>query len=570
MSSVGRISAGTLVLVVSFIASGSAQAVQSPAETFASDVKALASQGHRLAGYGSDIELVNGQSGSRDASRYVEKRLRAMGITKVFVQEFPVTQNVSTECKLYVDGRPLADGAIYQARPNILQAAITPEEGISGLTVYAGKGLATDYGNESPKDKIVVLDFDCGVNWLNAFAFGARAVIFVEGDKPASQAYHHVNVPANFPRFFVKADVAEKLQLKKRPRRITIKAAAEWKELRGRNVVAVIHGTSPRFEAESPPQAVLLAAPLDSLAEVPLLASGARDAGNCAALLLIADQFAKNPPPRDVILCFFDGQTMNHLGARAFYAAIFRHGSNGTLEERLDMQMQEHGFFKAVHDLIARDREHLFQKPETSEKERLLDEAKAHFTADSAEGLAKAEDLKSALESLRKELLRLKAPTGRLDTAMAALTRKIEPLVQLRQQVQVLSDDLRNYRAYFEASLRMLRSEARTGSTKTLERLRPLRIEKALWLRKVPRLIRKKEQLEELQKKDPTESRAKEIAKLAQKIAETSAIDKIEAEKLTGPIEQLMVENRAWNTIQRILHDKDDNPDYDKLFAYMD
>ncbi|MCJ7543019.1 MAG: M28 family peptidase [Phycisphaerae bacterium] len=197
---------------------------------------------------------------------------------------------------------------------------------------------------------------------MNAFAFGAKAVLFLgppEGSTPDIQAYHHANTPANLPRFYVPHELAVKLDLTNphRPGKVTIRAACQWKELRGRNVIAVLRGTNPVFEKGGLRQIVLLAAPLDSYSEVPELSPGARDAGNCAALLQIAEYLRTHRPRRDVVLCFFDGQTLNHAGARAFYGALYRRIKNtkladATLDDRLKEQDQETTYFQQILDVL--------------------------------------------------------------------------------------------------------------------------------------------------------------------------------------------------------------------------
>ncbi len=98
------------------------------------DLAVLAGNPHRLAGF---------ENGSRAASQFVENRLKAMGIAKVAVQEFPLVQPRNTDCRLLVDGRevPSSNGkpAIYAARGNMFQESITPAEGLSGQAVYLGR-----------------------------------------------------------------------------------------------------------------------------------------------------------------------------------------------------------------------------------------------------------------------------------------------------------------------------------------------------------------------------------------------------------------------------------------------
>ena len=324
-------------------------------EAFLKDLKALTANPHRLAGKA---------DGSLAAADYVHDRLVEMGFQKneLFLQDFPLIQATTTQCQLIVDGNSYD---IKAMRPNTLQAAITPAEGLSGLTVYVGRGEAPDYGSVYPDGKIVVMDMDCDLNWLTAFAFGAKAVLFAgppPGDTREIRALHHVNVPANLPRFYVPHELASRLDLLRRdqPRQVKILAACRWEELRGRNVIAVIRGREAVFDKDRPAQAIVLAAPLDSLSEVPELSPGARDAANCAALLQLARHLHDNRPRRDIILCFFDGQTLNHMGARAFYGALYRRIEKNkladiTLDERLKDLEDEQAYFKQVLAILEQE-----------------------------------------------------------------------------------------------------------------------------------------------------------------------------------------------------------------------
>ena len=421
---------------------------------FDRDLQALTKNPHRLAGR---------VDGSLAASRYVEQRLREIGFDsgEIFVQEFPVIQPRHTECHLVLDGQSYP---ILAMRPNLLQASVTPAQGLTGQVVYAGKGEVPDYGDNFPAGKIVVLDFNCGLNWLDAFAFGAKAVLFV-GPKPGSdqlsQPLHHINMPANLPRFYVPHDLADRLGLRNADfsGELTIRAAAKWEQLRGRNVIGVLRGTDPVFQEDRAGQAVVLAAPLDSYSEVPELAPGARDAGNIAALLQIAEHLYRNRPRRDVLLCFFDGQTVNHQGAREFYGAIMREkpdeGDPSEHEERLEELAEQQVFYSHLNEV--------YEQP-------------------------------SLLSSEAKEI------------------------------------------EHWKAAKAMLRDEAKSFSSIVLEKLRPHRIKRS---------------------EVDARLRSAQNENLHEQAKQLEAI----LVELNADIEELAIEDRAWNTLQRILHKELDYKD---------
>lgn len=334
------------VMAVTTAWCGTVWAEPTPEEAvFRRDLEALTARPQRLAGR---------EDGSRAASRHVEQRLRAMGVTEIYVQEFPVEQPRMRECVIEVDG---ASYPMFAVRPNVLQASVTPAEGLSGDTLYLGRGDFSNFSTNALMGRVAVMDFDCGEEWLKAFAFGARAVLFVERPGQAMQPLHHVNVPANLPRFYVSADVAAQLALTGPPRRVCLRAACEWESLRGRNVIGVIRGTAAANK-DGRSEAVVLAAALDALSEVPELSPGAREAGNVAALLQVAQRLCANRPKRDVVLTFFDGQALSHAGARNFYGALFRRMgvrklADGTLEDRLAMVESEDRYIRNVLDVLA-------------------------------------------------------------------------------------------------------------------------------------------------------------------------------------------------------------------------
>ena len=472
--------------------------------SFYLDLAVLTRHPHRLAGFGSqpgqeDKDL----PGSISAARFVANRLMAMGFEEVFTQEFPVVQPIMSECRIVVDGESFDIDAV---RPNILQASVTPEEGITRTTMYVGRGEIEDYGNRLAKDKIVVMDFDCGKNWLNAYAFGARAVLFVGGDGLAANAYHHVNIPANLPRFYVTQDLAGKLELTGRPRTVTLHAAFQWGQLSGRNIVTAVRGTNPKFVKDRQPAALLLAAPLDSYSEVPLRSPGARDAANCAALLRLAERLKNDPPRRDVILAFFDAQAQNHLGARAFYGGMYRRmGStkiaDTTLEDRLDTLETEREYRLQIRSILdemapltnlwTKWAEPFARRRALLDQQTYLEDNLKLLSAD-LNALDKAEEkLKDSEEPDLAERALLKERTARVSDEMKLLrTRISEEAPGLDRQMAPFEaemadpklaalapfgDKMRAMRRH-EKAMRFLRNEAKNFDSDVLDKLRPMRV----------------------------------------------------------------------------------------------
>ena len=540
---------------------GPAGAGRIDGQAFHADLKALASE-PRLAGRGKTeaYTQVIGEEhtelrriaddpgpGSRAAGDYVLKRLKEIkagldarraktfqigmdfkdklrGKVHVDGQEFSVVRPVYWECKLIVDGkevrRPDGRPAIYPMRHNMLQASITPAEGIEAETVYAGKGDVTEYGTRPPEGKIVVMDFDCDDNWLNAFAFGARAVIFVAMDdekEPAPNAFHHVNLPANLPRFYVPAATAAGLGLKdpNRKGKIKIQAACEWKQMFARNIIAVLRGTDPQLGEDGKAEAIVLAAPLDSLAEVPDLACGARDAANVAGLLQIARYLAVERPRRDVILCFFDGQTMGHLGARAFYGPLFRRRKGELAKKTLDERNKDLGseleFLNAA--IAIYDQDHIYN----------TDGEKAAYS---------------------------QAHWRKTPRFSPKATSRGKLIAEHRRHAK-------NIGQYHKQTILLMRNEARTFDSDVLDELRPMRIE-------IAELVKDLKDARDRLEGAAGGNDAARIAKLEARIADLRG----RIERLAPRIERLRTLDLMWNCLERMIHEEKTDADTDAAAEY--
>ncbi len=429
-----------LAVLMCAAACGGAHAATS-FEAFENDVQALTARPHRLAGL---------PDGSLAAGQYVLERLKEIGFKDqdLFIQDVPVVQTVTTQCELVADGNTYP---IAPMRPNVLQASITPPEGFTAPVVYAGKGDVWEYGDNFPQNKIVAMDLDCGMNWLNAFAFGARAVLFLgppEGLGGNPRVSHHVSIPANLPRFYVPHELAKRLDLTnpKRTGEVTIRAACQWKELRGRNVIAVLRGTQPVFGKDGMRQTVVLAVPLDSYSEAPDFSPGARDAGNCAALLQIAEILRAHPPRRDVVLCFFDGQAICNQGARAFYGGLYRRIkdtklADATLDDRLKQCAGETKHYQDILEVLGQ-KELLGQKSRSFRRyddtlRILRDEAKS--AGDRFDEMLRPKRL--ALEEARDQLDKLHKAAARATADKASLEAQIQAL---QPTVERLNQDVEN------------------------------------------------------------------------------------------------------------------------------
>jgi hypothetical protein len=389
-------------------------------KVFDNDLAELTKNPNRLAGR---------EDGSRAASKYVEKRLKEMGIKELYVQEFPVVVPRVTECRMEVDGKSYPMNAI---QPNLLQASVTPAEGLVGESLYVGKGRLEDYGTSRVDDKIVIMDFDCLGNWTDAFAFGARAVVFVGDQELVTNPTHYLNISANLPRFIISTKQADELGLRKSSKTVKLFAANTWEKLEGRNVIAVIRADAKAAEEAGQGkdrEAIVLGAGLDSYSEVPEVSPGARDAANVAILLQVGKQLSENPGSRDVVLAFFDAQRQSNLGSRAFYSALYRRYktkkvANLTLDDRLKAFKEEKADMEGVSKMLSTEG---FPGPET----------KALPYYGDARRMLVAE-VRRLGNGLLIDLRYLRIQERELKASLDQLTKENKPVAELQAQLEAM------------------------------------------------------------------------------------------------------------------------------------
>ena len=485
---------------------------------FEGDLAVLTRGNHRLAGL---------KDGSLRAARYVESRLKALGVKEVFTQDVPVVQAMQDNATMTVAGKA---HRIYAMRPNNIQAAVTPPGGITAETLYVGDGTMASYGYADPANRIVLMDYDSSNRWKQAFSLGAKAVVFVGNEDPSipsRSGEHYVQMPANLPRFYISHALAKELNLLKKGKastKVTLTASARWKPLLARNVIAVIRGTDPRqlegltdekeiAEAKKQQdQAVVLAAPLDSYSSVPLLAPGARDAANVAGLLSLVEHFVAHPSERDIIICFFDAQTQCQQGARAFYGALFQ-----------DAKLADHSLDEIIASLTA---EKLFYRALLA----ILSEPQLFtidFDALATKPMADGKPLGVDAEYLRTVYDRVMRPGGQLWT-------------KTRLQASAVADELQTMRL---VRYRLKREEV------------PLKLE-------IKTIEQSREDLDEQANTDDTKLRALALQSIKQsdqrlaEIKERLESNEKQWQELGEPIQSLALEDKLWNEIQRVLHER--------------
>ncbi|MEX0886594.1 MAG: FtsX-like permease family protein [Phycisphaeraceae bacterium] len=403
-------------VVLALTAIAPAFAAMADEAQFERDLAALTAHPHRL----------SGTDEAWEAAAYVEDRLTGLGIEDVLPLDMPVWQTRSLRCELLV-----GDTAIGLAplRPNVIASPVTPEDGLTGPMLYVGRGDVRDYGERSPEGAIVVLDYDSGRNWELAFALGAHAVIFLEGEERATPVQpKHAGVPGNLVRLYADADAQAAaadagLDLRRDRAEATVHSEMQWERRLGRNLVARIPGTDPSFERRPEERETLvLAAHYDTFGTVPTRSPGARSAANVAALLELAERIAENPPRRDVVLMFLDNQARYHQGAREVYWALAGdvYDDEGR-SAQAQHHAQEHAFVQQMRDWLARDGLLYIPKEDETLAGRLRVTLEA--VADAQRG-----DLRQQLKVLRLEMEPLRLRRIELRDELEALSEQIEEL----------------------------------------------------------------------------------------------------------------------------------------------
>lgn len=277
---------------------------------FKRDLEALTQTPHRLAG----------TEEGRAAANYIAKRLTEAGID-VFRMPISVAQVKINRCEISVAGQSFN---LLPVRQNINTLPATDMNGFTGPLIYAGHGTPAEYEENDPEGAIVVLEYDCGQRWRDAFRLGAQAVIFLGSEDEVSADPKHLSIPSGVVRLYATPEVQKQIDLRQNREQVTVVSHLEWEVVEGTNIIGFLPGTDPVIEPErnKTPEALVLSANYDSFGQVPHNSPGARGAANVAALLEAAPHLEANRPRRHTIFAFYDNFAAQRQGSRAFYAAI--------------------------------------------------------------------------------------------------------------------------------------------------------------------------------------------------------------------------------------------------------
>ncbi|MDE2127703.1 MAG: M28 family peptidase [Armatimonadetes bacterium] len=270
-----------------------------------SAVDTLTSFGSRVAGY----------PGDQLAGDWVLGQFKQLGLQKVTTDRFTVTVPWDTSveggnhgawAEVAGGGLPgLKSGqhlAIHPLWPNLVRTSTLPAGGLTGPLIYAGNGTLSNFNGQSVVGAIVLVDFNCQSQWLNAPRLGAKAVIFVappttmRGQAEAK----FISIPIAIPRFWISPGEAAPLlaaAASGRPPTVTLHCNMPWVQRTCRNFTGVIPGTNPAMRN----QVIVVQAYYDSTSIVPAEAPGAESSCGMAAMLEIIRAFKAHPPARTMM-----------------------------------------------------------------------------------------------------------------------------------------------------------------------------------------------------------------------------------------------------------------------------
>ncbi len=291
------------------------------AEALGAEIAHLASMGSRVTGY----------PGEQQAGDYLLQRFADLGLEGIQAETFAVPVPVDKGARLELEGG--SSIPLYCLWPNAVRTPSLPVAGLEGPLVYGGRGSMAELDGKPLAGSVVLLDFDCGQDYLNAFTLGARAVVFFERGEVSRQqaADKFLKVAVDVPRFWIGRQDAEELlaTLQQREMRVRLTGRMDWETAQGRNIYGWLPGSDEQLPAKSrenpmrwKEQTIVIQAHYDAMSVVPALAPGAENAAGIAALLQLARLLQEHRPQYSVLFLATSGHFEGLAGINEF---LYRH-----------------------------------------------------------------------------------------------------------------------------------------------------------------------------------------------------------------------------------------------------
>ena len=279
----------------------------------------------RIAGYPDDAK----------AADYVEQQFKALGLSDISHEDFDVTVPYDRGVDDPAQGsyatiapdKSVADlpasgyhQRMYPLWPNLVRTPTLPSNGLTAPLIYVKDGKLRNFNGKTIDGAVVIVDFNCAAEWLNAPRLGAKAVIFVapqttmRGEAEAK----FISIPIAIPRFYMKQeDAAPLLALCTgggRPPTVTLTCDMPWRNRTARNITGFIKGTDTELSS----QIIVTQAYYDSISVVPALAPGAETSCGMAAMLEQIRIFKAHPPKRTMMFVATSGHFQALQGIREY------------------------------------------------------------------------------------------------------------------------------------------------------------------------------------------------------------------------------------------------------------
>ena len=271
-------------------------------------IATLSSYGSRVAGYPGNALAESSVSSSLES---------ILGQSAVHTEPFQVTVPVeSGQTSVTVDGKAYPIHALW---PNLVRTSTLPTGGVTGPVIYGGNGDLAEFTGKRVDGSIVLLNFNCGTNWLNAARFGAKAIIFIQPDldQRGEAESKFVGISVSIPRFWISQSEAVQIQsLSMTVPNVTgtVQCDEPWTVKTVNNIVGVLPGSDPVLKN----QCIVVESYYDSMSVVPSISPGAENACGIASMLELARLFKQNPPRRTVVFVATDAHFMGLLGVRQY------------------------------------------------------------------------------------------------------------------------------------------------------------------------------------------------------------------------------------------------------------
>lgn len=258
-----------------------------------------------------------GTPGHEKGKKILIERINALSGVKLVRQPFPVMVPKTNRAKLTVESGALQGShQVYPVWPDNVRLKSTPENGLSGKTIYIGKGSYKNLPAKSLRNNIAAIEMSVyeEQTWLRAFEFGAKAVLLLGSeddtdDRPSFKSMYK-------PRYYIPdGDLADAVR-NGEIGRVTIHCDAEWTLETAENLLALVPGT------DSSARPIMLAASYDAMSVIPGLAPGADNAVDAAFLLRTLTHLNEYPPRRSVIVAFVDAFGFNLYGMRELMSML--------------------------------------------------------------------------------------------------------------------------------------------------------------------------------------------------------------------------------------------------------